>query len=308
MSVSEIVFESDVEDIDEETLEEEFEESEEEEEYVKEDDADETEENEDDEDQEEEQQEDQSDAEDIQFDSDEEDTINDDADFEEGGSEGIDPNELYDEAPTKKTKTFFRRRKRVKPPTVSKNIKKKKKNQNEELVIQNYMIGDVREKTVSSFNGMTTEKNCKILEKAIFNHSVRKMEEVLGRKLKKSDLDNEAFRLRYTNIAFEIIVSMNNGIKCKEQIERLNENKTGLSSHDFRDQKFIDEQATKNIEEPPKAKPGIHRCNKCYYNKDLKDDEDRGRRTWYYELQTRSSDEPMTVFVQCLTCGFKWKC
>lgn len=27
----------------------------------------------------------------------------------------------------------------------------------------------------------------------------------------------------------------------------------------------------------------------------------------YYELQTRSADEPMTTFVQCLTCGHQWR-
>ena len=28
----------------------------------------------------------------------------------------------------------------------------------------------------------------------------------------------------------------------------------------------------------------------------------------YYELQTRSADEPMTTFVTCLVCGNRWKC
>ena len=28
----------------------------------------------------------------------------------------------------------------------------------------------------------------------------------------------------------------------------------------------------------------------------------------YYELQTRSADEPMTTFVTCLNCGNRWKC
>lgn len=28
----------------------------------------------------------------------------------------------------------------------------------------------------------------------------------------------------------------------------------------------------------------------------------------YYQLQTRSADEPMTTFVTCLNCGSRWKC
>ena len=28
----------------------------------------------------------------------------------------------------------------------------------------------------------------------------------------------------------------------------------------------------------------------------------------YYQLQTRSADEPMTTFVTCISCGTRWKC
>lgn len=36
-------------------------------------------------------------------------------------------------------------------------------------------------------------------------------------------------------------------------------------------------------------------CNGC-----------KKRKCTYYELQTRSADEPMTIFIQCLNCGKRW--
>lgn len=37
-------------------------------------------------------------------------------------------------------------------------------------------------------------------------------------------------------------------------------------------------------------------CKKCYKKK-----------CTYYELQTRSADEPMTLFIQCVNCSNKWR-
>lgn len=41
---------------------------------------------------------------------------------------------------------------------------------------------------------------------------------------------------------------------------------------------------------------GTFKCPKCKSDK-----------TTYYQLQTRSADEPMTTFCTCLTCGKRWK-
>jgi transcription elongation factor S-II len=38
-------------------------------------------------------------------------------------------------------------------------------------------------------------------------------------------------------------------------------------------------------------------CHKC-----------RSRECTYYQMQTRSADEPMTTFVTCIKCGSRWKC
>ena len=32
------------------------------------------------------------------------------------------------------------------------------------------------------------------------------------------------------------------------------------------------------------------------------------RKCTYYQMQTRSADEPMTTFVCCLSCGNRWRC
>ena len=42
---------------------------------------------------------------------------------------------------------------------------------------------------------------------------------------------------------------------------------------------------------------GLFKCGKCKQNK-----------TTYYQLQTRSADEPMTTYVTCLNCNKNWKC
>lgn len=41
----------------------------------------------------------------------------------------------------------------------------------------------------------------------------------------------------------------------------------------------------------------IYQCARC-----------KKRECSYYQLQTRSADEPMTTFVTCLNCGKRWKC
>jgi len=44
------------------------------------------------------------------------------------------------------------------------------------------------------------------------------------------------------------------------------------------------------------ASTDMFTCRKC-----------RSKRCTYYELQTRSADEPATIFVTCLDCGKNWK-
>jgi transcription elongation factor S-II len=65
-------------------------------------------------------------------------------------------------------------------------------------------------------------------------------------------------------------------------------------------QKLID---IKNIRDENRYAPKLEAstdnftCRKC-----------RSKECSYYQLQTRSADEPMTTFVTCIPCGNRWKC
>eukprot|EP00741_Cyanophora_paradoxa_P002271 tig00000571_g2203.t1 len=67
-------------------------------------------------------------------------------------------------------------------------------------------------------------------------------------------------------------------------------------------QKTLDEIAKKKLEEVKpdweanKATTDQFKCGKC-----------GKRETTYYQMQTRSADEPMTTFISCVNCGNKWK-
>ena len=52
----------------------------------------------------------------------------------------------------------------------------------------------------------------------------------------------------------------------------------------------------KYIDKPQVIDDGVFKCGKC-----------KSYKTSYYQLQTRSADEPMTTFVNCANCGNKWK-
>jgi len=224
---------------------------------------------------------------------------------DEDGKEGIDLSEFYDEKPKKSAKANFKRRKRNKPSTVAKSKKVKKKD--EILVLPNYILVDVRDKTTKVLEKIINEKNSKIVEKHIFNHTVRYLTSVLGRTLKKADLSTDQFKHKYTSVSYEIITSISSGKKCKEIIASLESNKTGLNSDYFRNEQFNDNQETSNIENPPQVMRGIHTCSRCIKDEDMKDDPDRGKKTESYQVQTRSCDEPMTTFVKCIDCGKRWK-
>ena len=77
--------------------------------------------------------------------------------------------------------------------------------------------------------------------------------------------------------------------KEKEDLDRAVAERRGDADKIARDQLMLDNGLDPN-------KGGEFTCSKC-----------KGTKTTHYQMQTRSADEPMTVFVRCLTCGKRWR-
>lgn len=139
------------------------------------------------------------------------------------------------------------------------------------------------------------------IEKSIFNFSVRKAGKI--KVIKK--WENEHFVLIYIN-KFKVIF---HNLKNKLIIDKLKKNIIKPHEISFLSHiELLPEKWEKQIEEKklrlenkffPKIEASTDNftCGKC-----------KSKACTYYQLQTRSADEPMTTFVTCTLCGNRWKC
>jgi DNA-directed RNA polymerase subunit M/transcription elongation factor TFIIS len=159
---------------------------------------------------------------------------------------------------------------------------------------------NIRNKLSLFFDNKDNIKYGTNLEKGVYNWSVK--EATNKRVIKK--WDNPLFvqiyldhlRSIYINLKnTKLIESINNGeIKahevafmthqeiCPEKWEEL------IKAKSIRDMNKFEQ----NIE----AMTDIYKCRKCF-----------SRQCTYYQLQTRSADESMCVYISCIQCGNRWK-
>ncbi len=163
-----------------------------------------------------------------------------------------------------------------------------------------------REKLSTLFQLPTSDKLCQNMEKCILNWTVRETRSNRD----QPSWENPAFRDRYKrkflNIQFNMKDETNNLVERiksgQVQVQDVpNMSPAQLSPHGVtavaREQSRVRSLHLEAINAVDPDYEGMFKCSKC-----------KSKKTEYFQLQTRSADEPMTTFVTCLNCGKRWKC
>ena len=140
------------------------------------------------------------------------------------------------------------------------------------------------------------------LEKGIYNWSIK---EATARKIVKK-WDSPFFVQIYADKFRSVYLNMLNHTELLEQVKNnaIKPHSIAFMTHqELNPQKWdklIQEKIKRDknkYETTTEAATDTFKCKKCHSTK-----------CTYYQMQTRSADEPMTTFVSCIDCGKRWKC
>lgn len=159
-----------------------------------------------------------------------------------------------------------------------------------------------REKLCEVFPGKPIKvRNAEI---GVYNWAIKNtVGKRLGRDLEQPSWENRLFRQRYKQRLLSIVFNLKKNPDMARRIKGQDlENLTpgqmwpdgplGVTERKLKERETAIELAKAKMDAEYE---GILKCPKCKSNK-----------TSYFQMQTRSADEPMTTYAECL-CGNKWK-
>lgn len=156
----------------------------------------------------------------------------------------------------------------------------------------------VQEKLSSYFD---TDKDAVNLEKGIYNWTIK---ESSNKKIIKK-WDNSFFVRIYIDHLKSVYFNLNRDDYLSSLVQNgeIKSQDIAFMTHQEMDPKKWESLiAAKSIRDKNKFEQRLEAmtdtltCRKCF-----------SKKCSYYAMQTRSSDEPMTIFASCLECGKRWK-
>ena len=146
------------------------------------------------------------------------------------------------------------------------------------------------------------ERICENMEKGIVNYCVNKAN--------KDNIVKKWKNILFTQIYIDrlrmVVINLKKNPELLDQVstKEIKAHEIAFMTHqDMKPQRWKELIEAKKIRDENLYSPKIAAntdnfvCRKC-----------KSRRCSYYQLQTRSADEPMTTFVTCIDCGNRWKC
>ena len=139
------------------------------------------------------------------------------------------------------------------------------------------------------------------IEKGIFNYTI---DDATNKNVIKK-WDNDTFVLLYINRLRSIYTNLKN-VELVNQIKNgtVKAEDVGAMTHQqLNPDNWVTLLETKSKRDASKfnvnveASTDVYICRRC-----------KSRKCTYEAVQIRSSDEPMTIFVNCLSCGKNWTC
>jgi len=194
---------------------------------------------------------------------------------------------------------------------VNEHIETENDNDNEDIVEEivdiSEDINEIRKKTIDILNNIIENTSrTKLIEESIFRFACSKSE--LRKVIKK--WENPIFRKIYVNKARSLYMNLDNKsyINNNTLIKKIHSNKFDIKNIAFMTyqelfpehwKQLLDEKYKREMaiyEDKPEAMTDMFKCGRC-----------KQKKCTYYELQTRSADEAMTIFITCVNCGNRWR-
>ena len=176
-------------------------------------------------------------------------------------------------------------------------------NNNNILDLKDY--NDIRKGSITLFKEIIdNEENILKIEMSILKNICDKCEE---RNI-VSKWENNNFKKMYLNKVRSLYTNLDkssyiNNIYLTDNLSNINLDTIG----DMNYQELFPSHWKKLLDKKYKRQEDLYESKQEAMTDEFKCKRCKSRKTTYYEMQTRSADEPMTIFITCLNCGNRWK-